>query len=1033
MKKLLFLFLFIFTSSLFIYSPAHAEVKETIQVEEIDASTVEDFLYKETSEIIDVPIVLSDGQRFRATRRGKLTEQQKKIYDRLSPEIEKIAAGTKTSTIIEVDAASYGYDSTPVQDYRTVVGALLKDYPFHFYWFGNSYGISTSNYTDGTWKNTLRFYVSAEFSATGASKTTKTDPEKTKAPSRAAEAAADIITSASNKSDYEKLLFYKNTICNLTDYNNAAADSISSENFVYGNPWQLVYVFDGDNDTKVVCEGYAKAFKFLCDLSTFNSERIQCHLADGQYSRGTTSGAHMWNVVRMNNQKNYLVDVTHCDSGWARFLIGATDGSYANGYFFGSANYQYSDETKQSFKEFELTISNSNYTVTADTPCNHEYNTKHPAKAATCEENGNPLYWECDECGLRFGDASCTTQVSSESTVIPKTGHNWDSGSITQEATCGQDGVKTFTCKNDSSHTKTEVIPKTNNHTPYVAEAAVPVTCITNGKTEKIICSVCGTVLQESEKIPATGHNWVLDEHAEPTCTERGFDRYTCSYCSRPKTDYVDALGHDWNSILTVDVEPTCTEEGNKSAHCARCDARRYITAIPAKGHFWNDEYSVDKAPTCLTPGIKSFHCIRCKEKKDPVEIPAWGHDWDEGTVITPPTCTSEGEMLFTCTNDHSHTKTEPINALGHKFDDWQEVTSPNCTDKGSRKRECTVCGFTETEDISANGHAWDEDYTIDVAPTCEEQGSKSIHCSVCGVVKDSEVIAPLGHAYGQWQTTTPASCTAKGQKARTCSRCQKTEQEEIPMTEHAFGDWEVTKEATCNATGTAQRYCSKCNKKESKTINALGHNYDDWEIITSPTCTKEGLKKRTCSRCSNFEEKRLAARGHDWETSTVPATCTQNGSTVKKCSRCDETITTVIPKIGHNLKLSSIKKADLSHEGYLLYSCANCNHTTRTTISKLSLKASASKSRFSVKKKTVKKKKVTVKKPVKVSGAPSAITYKKIKGKSAFKVSASTGNITVKKKTKPGKYKVVIRVTTASTNKYASCYKDVTVNIRIK
>lgn len=30
---------------------------------------------------------------------------------------------------------------------------------------------------------------------------------------------------------------------------------------------ELIWVFDGDSSTNVVCEGYAKAFQYLCDLS----------------------------------------------------------------------------------------------------------------------------------------------------------------------------------------------------------------------------------------------------------------------------------------------------------------------------------------------------------------------------------------------------------------------------------------------------------------------------------------------------------------------------------------------------------------------------------------------------------------------------------------------------------------------------------------------------------------------------------------------------------------------------------------------
>jgi replicative DNA helicase len=52
-----------------------------------------------------------------------------------------------------------------------------------------------------------------------------------------------------NESDYEKLQSYRNEICGLTDYNHAAV----TDGAPYGNPWQLIWVFDGNSTTNVVC------------------------------------------------------------------------------------------------------------------------------------------------------------------------------------------------------------------------------------------------------------------------------------------------------------------------------------------------------------------------------------------------------------------------------------------------------------------------------------------------------------------------------------------------------------------------------------------------------------------------------------------------------------------------------------------------------------------------------------------------------------------------------------------------------------
>ena len=106
--------------------------------------------------------------------------------------------------------------------------------------------------------------------------------------------------SSSGNSDDTHLassIAYKDEICESTDYNFGTLDPTT----LYGNPWQLIWVFEGDPSTKVVCEGYSKAFKFLCDLTQFNGN-VNCILATGALG----SVGHMWNVVSIEDGHNYL-------------------------------------------------------------------------------------------------------------------------------------------------------------------------------------------------------------------------------------------------------------------------------------------------------------------------------------------------------------------------------------------------------------------------------------------------------------------------------------------------------------------------------------------------------------------------------------------------------------------------------------------------------------------------------------------------------------------------------------------------------
>lgn len=161
-------------------------------------------------------------------------------------------------------------------------------------------------------------------------------------------------------SAYEKLVAFRNEIAALTDYNYEAVEVPTP----YGDPWQIVYVFDGDPDTKVVCEGYAKAFQYLCDLAG-----IPCYTVTGDMIADEASGSHMWNVVPMDGQ-NYLVDVTNYDQvGFVvpeLFMAGAS-GSVAQGYSItlpdsmGTVTYQYDSFTIQLYGEKGLKLAPDKY------------------------------------------------------------------------------------------------------------------------------------------------------------------------------------------------------------------------------------------------------------------------------------------------------------------------------------------------------------------------------------------------------------------------------------------------------------------------------------------------------------------------------------------------------------------------------------------------------------------------------------------------------------------------------------------------
>lgn len=202
-------------------------------------------------------------------------------------------------------------------------------------------------------------------------------------------------------------------------------------------------------------------------------------------------------------------------------------------------------------------------------------------------------------------------------------------------------------------------------HTGYgTTENTVPATCGADGRIETV-CSNCGDVIA-TEVIPATGaHTWDNGTvTTEPTETTPGVRTFTCAVCSQTKTEVIPATGaHTF--VFTKNVAPTCTEAGYDLYTCRDCGASEQRNVKPALGHKW-DSGTVTTEPTETDPGTMTYTCTVCGATKTEV-IPATGphtHVWDEGTVTVAPTETTPGVRTYTCTVC-GQTRTEIIPATG--------------------------------------------------------------------------------------------------------------------------------------------------------------------------------------------------------------------------------------------------------------------------------------------------------------------------------------------------------------------------------
>ena len=260
---------------------------------------------------------------------------------------EVISGGALTQQASEAIRAKLGLDA--------LMRKQLLEMPYELYWYNKTKGVSMGYgiYTlgDNVTVNNLTISMNVSQDYAKFIDATSYDPfaadtKKTKAVADTPGKAQAVVNAHAGETDYQKLVSYREYIKGEVSYNDAA----TATGYPYGNPWQLIYVFDGNSDTNVVCEGYAKAFQYLCDLTFQNQEgRPSSALVSGKMD----GGDHMWNVVAIGG-RNYLVDVTNCDDR----SIGAPDQLFLCGAAENEASKKYTVALRKDivYEYDELTV-----------------------------------------------------------------------------------------------------------------------------------------------------------------------------------------------------------------------------------------------------------------------------------------------------------------------------------------------------------------------------------------------------------------------------------------------------------------------------------------------------------------------------------------------------------------------------------------------------------------------------------------------------------------------------------------------------
>ena len=250
----------------------------------------------------------------------------------------------------------------------------------------------------------------------------------------------------------------------------------------------------------------------------------------------------------------------------------------------------------------------------------------------------------------------------------------------------------------------------------------------------------------------------------------------------------------------------------------------------------------------------------------------------------------------------------------------YHPAVEPTCDTPGSVQYwHCDECG---NDYLDEKGHERIDDVTIDILPhipvvdqgipaDCENDGlTEGSHCATCGeVIVAQEVIPALGHEIGTFTRVSNPTCTQTGLETSVCTRCGETIERIIPATGHTEEVIPGTP-ATCTETGLSEGVlCSVCGAVlvEQEVVPAKGHTYGETVVIEEASCLRNGKQESVCKDCGETITEIIPALGHDrvYESDVEP-TCETPGHTGRVvCDRCGMVLEEgeTIPPLGHEIE----------------------------------------------------------------------------------------------------------------------------------
>lgn len=456
--------------------------------------------------------------------------------------------------------------------------------------------------------------------------------------------------------------------------------------------------------------------------------------------------------------------------------------------------------------------------------------------------------------------------------------HVYDEGTVTTEATCYQEGVKTYTCTvAGCGQTKTAPISMIA-HSWDEGEVTKPAKCNEAG-VKTYTCTVDGCGQTKEEPIEKTAHRWddgVVTK--TPDLLTSGTRTLTCLDCNTQKTESIEARADFSEQFYTTLTESNDWLYGYANAFDAQTGEVDFVRITETESNVWEAE------KIQLGKGYIYSENIAVIAYAFRQELPQ--------ATQTDIAVSFVGEESATRLNAYLIVNGESIELNGDNAKDWNYQTEEAVD---IAKDDTVYLVFENVGEGKAGGnlsfrftvpcaHVWDSGKVIKEA-TCSADGVKEYSCALCDKTYTEAMTERTDHSFtGDW-------LIGENGHYKKCDNCDYATQE----TAHDYST-EVTEkriDATCNSDGV-QYFACECGDEITVPVTQR----PDHDFTGAWVNTSADGHYRVCKNCGEAD----TTVAHSWVDveEITPATNDEDGVMKTECSVCGYESTRVIPAFKH-------------------------------------------------------------------------------------------------------------------------------------